>query len=482
MGAPWEQYGPTPTAGPWAKYQPTPFSQFDNLQPAPGGPLPSAGGQGEGADYGPLKKGSVLPIATDQFGGVHFDPSAGLMGAAINAFTLPGDVMAGKVDPMGQEGIQRSANAAMMLSPMSPASAYAKAAAVAVPSAAELKAVGGAGRNAVRQMGIEYDPQAVVGLAAQTQADLMRTGLGPQVAKDTNAVLAELQKLPAAGPGERVSADFTTTVEAARANLQSIAQGAMDGQERRAASQAISALDQFIKQPPPAGVVAGDAAAAGKLFSESNANYAAGSRGQTIDAIGTRGELRADATGSGRNFDNSVRGKVASFIEPSLNGGPSRAERSGFTDTEINLLKSVVAGKTSTNALRFLSNILGGGGGLGTAISAGMGAAGGAGAAAATGNPLMMGLAIAPPAIGFGLKTAENALTRRQLSGTSDALRMRSPAYRDAQAAAGTQSTNPQARAQLIKMLLLEAEQGAHAPPLIDTRMPVYAPGGGRVY
>lgn len=68
MGAPWEKYGSTLTAGPWAKYQPTPLPQFDNLQPAPGGPLPPAGGQGKGADVAPNSQPSLLDNAMHLLG------------------------------------------------------------------------------------------------------------------------------------------------------------------------------------------------------------------------------------------------------------------------------------------------------------------------------------------------------------------------------------------------------------------------------
>jgi hypothetical protein len=46
--------------------------------------------------------------------GIHFNPHAGLMGKAIDAATLPGDVVTGKVDPRSEEGLRRTVDLAGM--------------------------------------------------------------------------------------------------------------------------------------------------------------------------------------------------------------------------------------------------------------------------------------------------------------------------------------------------------------------------------
>jgi len=46
---------------------------------------------------------SVLPFSEDPQGGVHFDIHAGLTGAALDAFTAPGDAYAGRLDPASPE-------------------------------------------------------------------------------------------------------------------------------------------------------------------------------------------------------------------------------------------------------------------------------------------------------------------------------------------------------------------------------------------
>jgi hypothetical protein len=56
----------------------------------------------------------VLPLSEDD-AGVHFDPSAGLLGSVLRGATLPGDVTAGKVDPMSEEGFARTQDLAGLM-------------------------------------------------------------------------------------------------------------------------------------------------------------------------------------------------------------------------------------------------------------------------------------------------------------------------------------------------------------------------------
>lgn len=69
---------------------------------------------------------SILPMSKDAQGNVSFDSNAGLLGALKRSFMLPGDVMAGEVDPMSQAGIGRAAEFAGVFSPMSPAAGTGK--------------------------------------------------------------------------------------------------------------------------------------------------------------------------------------------------------------------------------------------------------------------------------------------------------------------------------------------------------------------
>jgi len=87
-------------------------------------------------------------------------------------------------------------------------------------------------------------------------------------------------------------------------------------------------------------------------------------------------------------------------------------------------MEEIVHGSTSGNLLRAGGNLLGGGGGLGAALTAG----GGALAA----GPLGAGL----PLIGYGLKQAGGATTKRQVEQLLEMIRRRSPAAKERGASA----------------------------------------------
>jgi len=81
--------------------------------------------------------------------------------------------------------------------------------------------------------------------------------------------------------------------------------------------------------------------------------------------------------------------------------------------------------------MRYTSNLLGGGGGLGQALMGGMGAAAGG----AVGSPWYAALgAVAPAATGATLKAGENLLARRGMNAVDEMMRMRSPLYQQNQA------------------------------------------------
>lgn len=110
---------------------------FDDLIPQQQAPQPQGHSQQRAPvsfdDLIPAEKpkskaytGAILPISVDEAGGKHFDPNAGLLGSVLRAVTLPGEAMAGKIDPTSQEGIGRAAEFATVFGGTSPASGTGK--------------------------------------------------------------------------------------------------------------------------------------------------------------------------------------------------------------------------------------------------------------------------------------------------------------------------------------------------------------------
>jgi hypothetical protein len=402
----------------------------DQLQPPPGfvaGPAPSDPGQLQpppGFVPGPLDQGaaqpwqgSILPFSSDASGKISFDPHAGIIGKAIDAFTLPGDVYSGRQQtPYGTGSsadptlMERAANFATMTTPTSAATRAGAlvpgtfASAVEAPTTAQLKATAEAGYAAARAADMTI-PASTVSATAQTLQQTLQNNFGaiPKTAPKTFALLDELATPP---KGVNAQANYTG-LEAARRGLQGIAgEGGSDG---FAAQQAIPHLDTFIDTISP------DAATA-------RANYAAAQRSNAITGDLTQANTgmqeqavaRAAASHSGMNLDNALRQRVASFLQ-----NPDNVR--GFSKEEVSSLNDFVQGNALSNALRKVSNLMGGGGGLGAVISAG----GGALLGSHFGSPELG--AMAAPMLGGALKAWENSRAAGALDAIAQQVRARSP-------------------------------------------------------
>ena len=361
-------------------------------------------------------QGNILPFSSDASGKISFDPNAGILGKAIDAFTLPGDIYSGQQQTPYQTGtadpalMERAANFATFASPTSTATRAGEiipgtfASAVGAPSTAQLKAAADAGYAAARAADMTV-PASTVSATAQTLQQTLQNNFGaiPKTAPKTFALLDELATPPR---GVNAQANYTG-LEAARRGLQAIAgEGGSDG---FAAQQAIPHLDTFIDTISP------DAATA-------RANYAAAQRSNAITGDLTQANTgmqeqavaRAAASHSGMNLDNALRQRVASFLQ-----NPDNVR--GFSKDEVSSLNDFVQGNVLSNALRKVSNLLGGGGGLGAVISAG----GGALLGSHFGSPEIG--AMAAPMLGSALKAWENSRASGALDAIAQQIRSRSP-------------------------------------------------------
>lgn len=101
----------------------------------------------------PVYSGSLLPFSKDANGDVSFDSNAGLLGGFKRAFMTPGDAMAGKFDPMSEQGIERAFEFATTFSPAGMRGAVPKGVDAVVPRGGinplKNRIIGGADKGAV---------------------------------------------------------------------------------------------------------------------------------------------------------------------------------------------------------------------------------------------------------------------------------------------------------------------------------------------
>lgn len=393
---------------------------------------------------------TILPFSKDAEGNVSFDSNAGLLGAAKRAFMLPGDAMAGKVDPTSEEGIGRALEFAGTFSPASPGvrtgtgiipgeKQQLRKSVPAVPSADDLFAEAGRNFDAMRDSGVDYASSAVKNTAQAVRSRLEEQGFDAEVAGKTHRILEKLSNPP------ENSVASIKGLHSARKTFGKIAQNFNDPTDQAAATQAIRGLDEFIGTDDPAAVVAGAAADAAGALKAGNANYAAASRSDALTGVERAADLRAAAANSGANTGNAIRQRIASaLLKPK--------DASGYTPEELAALEKIVTGTPAQNATRYVGNLLGGGGGLGQMLTAAVGAATGGAAGGSAGAAVG---AAAPLGIGAVSKGISNALTRRALRAVDESTRARSPLYEKMKAEAPLEVVRQRRTEALIRALLM---------------------------
>lgn len=362
-------------------------------------------------------KGAILPISQDETGASHFDPSAGVLGSVVNAFTLPGDVYTGKTPFLGPDAqvnpevIRRATDMAATITPVEGAAT--------IPTTRMLRNEANAGYDAYRNSGVEFHAPAVADLAQSIKQGLESNGIIAEQAPQTFAALNKT--ISDAVPG---SIATPANMQAVRESLS----GLFGGKEGRAAASARDQLDGFLSSPPDGAVAASptmDPTRAAEIYRTANANYGAAQRSNDITGaldrattgIGERAEARAHASNSGANIDNSIRQRVASFMQDPQNVR-------GFSDDEIAALNNVIQGNLAQNTARKVGNVFGGGGGLGQLAAGFGGALIGGHIAGAEGGALG---AMLPTATGVSAKAIENGLARSSLNAADETIRSRSP-------------------------------------------------------
>jgi hypothetical protein len=407
-----------------------------------------------------LDRAALLPFSKETAtGDVSFDPDAGILGVLKRAVMAPGDVAMGKMDPTSPEGVRRTAEMGMTVTPMSAATRATEAAIPGtlkalrvgepkVPTAQELKAAGSAGFEQARGLGVDYSTDAVKSSLDDLARSLEDDGFNDVTAKQTFALLAKAREKPEVEDGATVLTSLDNLISLRR-SLQKTA-GGSDATERAAASRAIDALDEFISAADPQSVMAGAASTAGRTLDVARGNYAAAMRSGTVTKAITKAERNAAKAGSGLNLDNALRQRLESVLDKGARG---------FSKEEQQLLDDIVRGKHGANLARFVGNMMGGGGGLTASMVSGMGA--GLGALVGGGAGAMVGASI-PPALGVTARTAAGNITRSNARHLDELIRKRSPLYQQAtESPPVLEGVHPEIRALLTRALMMQqAAQG----------------------
>ena len=288
-------------------------------------------------------------------------------------------------------------------------SSTAKVAEKAAPSVEQLDAVAKAGFQRPEIAELEIKPAAAQTWADGVRANLTESGIDENLAPKTWAILRGFDKAP---PGATITGK----------NLQSLrrtfgrAAGTPDPSERKAATAAIDLLDKFVAKVPPEAVLNGEPDKVAMIWNEARGNYAAARRSEKITDAVDAAKNQTGSANSGLNIDNATRQKIKSILN-------NPKARRGYSGEELQQMQRIVRGTFTGDAARYLGNLLGGGGGLGTIVTAGTGAAAGS----AAHGPIGAAVGATLPVIGYAFKKLSNVITSKNVEALDALVRSRSP-------------------------------------------------------
>lgn len=162
-----------------------------------------------------------------------------------------------------------------------------------------------------------------------------------------------------------------------------------------AASSVLPKIDNLVESAAP-GMI------------EANQNWSGAQASKAIDARIQKAEMGAKVANSGLNIGNKIRQQAFQILN---NPGARR----GLQGEELQMLKELAEGNPTRNAIRWFSNVLGGGGGLGAEVTGDI----------ASRHLGPIGWLLSP--VGTALKHIEGHLTVKAANRISEAIRSRTP-------------------------------------------------------
>jgi hypothetical protein len=235
---------------------------------------------------------------------------------------------------------------------------------------------------------INIPPNDVVNMAGGLQNDLLKKGFRPTPGSAPET-FSELQRLT---PDPRVAAVGVDDMRAARRafgeTAKKVDEKGAPTSDASAASRAINKIDDLLDAISPE-------------LREANANYAAGSRAETLDYRTMKADRNAAKSGSGMNMENTMRQAVDKIGDR------------GLSKQEIAARDRIVLGSAPRNALRTTGK-LGVDGGLSMMLHAGASLGSG-------------GMTLPITAAGTLARKIGETLTRTEIAALNRSIRSRSP-------------------------------------------------------
>jgi hypothetical protein len=304
----------------------------------------------------------------------------------------------------------------------------------AAPTEGELHNAGNTAYGQLARSRAPYEPSAFRAHADDLEADLLRDRFHW---RDSPATWRAFDEMRGGGvPGQINTGQNAiidpASIEFVRKGLNKIPKTEATQTDRESARIVKRGLDDFIINPPPGAVLPGgerEARIAAETATRARDNWAAYKRTQAVNEIAHNARNTGGATHSGLNLENEMRKGVRTFVKQK--GGESPASKAGFNPDEVDRLTAFARGNAGTNALRYTSAMLGGGGGLGGHIALATGLGGGGMVGHYFKDDPVTGAAVGlvPYATGLALRRVGNTRADRAVRELSETIARRSPEY-----------------------------------------------------
>ena len=288
--------------------------------------------------------------------------------------------------------------------------------------------------NAVSRSPVVFHPGTMPNFTDAARMALQQPQFGaftPEAARNVHDLLARWGA-DFAGPRIATPHDFDVLRQQLR--------GFTDGADSAAGNRAADFVDQFLSNPPPGAILRAQPGALGAVrrdLQDARGNWRAGKTAETVDAAVDRAGVMAGGVNSGLNAGDKTRQALNQLTNPPV-GGYDKIF--GATYPEKQSLRAVSTGDPLTNRLRYTGNRMGGGGGIGGAVTGGT--------AGFTLNSLLRSWGIDPltaaaagavvsktvPKVGEAFRRTANERTIRAADEAIEGIRRNSPLYRSREA------------------------------------------------
>jgi len=354
-------------------------------------PIPGTGMARLGATAQRAAMGAVGGIASEAAGqatqGTGLEPAA-RVGAAVLA-------------PMGAGRIANTA-----VNAVDRAAAVRAGQRVTLPNIAELKQSGSAGNDAFRQSGAFVDPAAMQQFVDHQRVQLNNAGQWAWATPGPHHMLDQMAS--DAGRGASEAAEISAYRQRLREMSGQLGPDYAKTPEAAAATGVRKNFDTFLNQQA---VNNPRLRTALDNLADSNADWGAYKRMERLGLAERTADLRAEGENSGLGFGNKMRQELKKLYN-----------LPGWSSAEAEGIRTGIKGTPPQNAVRMASNVMGGGGGIGTHFGAtALGALG-----MATMGPAGAALAPLGYVIGPSLRMLSNRLTRNQVHSVMDTVARRS--------------------------------------------------------